>query len=154
MTTLQDTAPRPAYPGWFNRSEAWLDSKGKGAWIAFMILGFIFFWPIGLAVLAYMIWSKQMFRNGCSSRRKSNWAHHAASTLKPTGNSAFDAYKADTLARLEQEQKDFESFLIRLREAKDKSEFDQFMADRARAAREGESEGETPPETDPRPREV
>ena len=136
MTTFHDTAPRPAYPGWFSRSEAWLDSKGKGAWIAAMVLGFVFFWPIGLALLFYMTWSKKMFSHGCSSRRKASWAHHAASTLKPTGNSAFAAYKADTLARLEQEQQDFESFLIRLREAKDKAEFDQFMADRSREARD------------------
>ena len=40
---------------WFSRAEAWLDEKGKGAWIAAMVLGFIFFWPIGLALLAYMI---------------------------------------------------------------------------------------------------
>lgn len=54
--------------------------------------------------------------------------------MRSTGNTAFDSYKADTLARLEQEQVDFEAFLERLREAKDKSEFDQFMDDRARAA--------------------
>lgn len=53
--------------------------------------------------------------------------------MSTTGNSAFDTYKADTLARLEQEQIDFEAFLERLREAKDKSEFDQFMDDRATA---------------------
>lgn len=47
-----------------------------------------------------------------------------------TGNSAFDAYKADTLRRLEDEQRAFETFLQRLREAKDKSEFDAFMEDR------------------------
>ena len=38
------------------------------------------------------------------------------------------------LRRLEDEQTAFESFLQRLREAKDKSEFDSFMEDRARAA--------------------
>lgn len=48
-----------------------------------------------------------------------------------TGNAAFDAYKADTLRRLEEEQTNFESFLERLRDAKDKAEFDQFMDDRA-----------------------
>jgi hypothetical protein len=54
--------------------------------------------------------------------------------MTTTGNSAFDAYKADTLTRLEREQHEFESFLERLREAKDKAEFDQFMDERARAA--------------------
>ena len=54
--------------------------------------------------------------------------------MRPSGNSAFDAYKADTIRRLQEEQEAFENFLQRLREAKDKSEFDSFMEDRARAA--------------------
>ncbi|WP_209832825.1 DUF2852 domain-containing protein [Ruegeria sp. HKCCE3926] len=128
MTALSDPAV-PANPGWLYRIEAWLDDKGKGAWIAAMVLGFIFFWPVGLALLAYMIWSKRMFSKSCS-RRKS-WHSHM-SAMKPSGNSAFDAYKADTLARLEREQQDFEAFLRRLRDAKDKAEFDEFMDERAR----------------------
>ena len=51
---------------------------------------------------------------------------------RSTGNAAFAAYKADTLRRLEEEQKHFEAFLERLREAKDKAEFDQFMDERAK----------------------
>jgi hypothetical protein len=47
-----------------------------------------------------------------------------------TGNRAFDEYRADTLRRLEDEARDFEGFLDRLRMAKDKVEFDEFMADR------------------------
>ncbi|WP_050602176.1 DUF2852 domain-containing protein [Ruegeria sp. 6PALISEP08] len=137
MTALSDPAV-PANPGWLYRIEAWLDDKGKGAWIAAMVLGFIFFWPVGLALLAYMIWSKRMFSKSCS-RRKS-WHSHM-SAMKPSGNSAFDAYKTDTLARLEREQQDFEAFLRRLREAKDKAEFDQFMDDRARENHEDDGNG-------------
>jgi hypothetical protein len=133
MNTLTDTAPAPSHPGWFARSEAWLDSKGKGAWIAAMVLGFVFFWPVGLALLFYMIWSKRMFSKS-SCRHRKTWSHRGMSAMTTTGNSAFDAYKADTLRRLEQEQQDFEAFLERLREAKDKSEFDQFMDERARDA--------------------
>jgi len=47
-----------------------------------------------------------------------------------SGNRAFDEYRAETLRRLEEEQKDFAAFLERLRFAKDKAEFDQFMTDR------------------------
>lgn len=47
-----------------------------------------------------------------------------------SGNHAFDEYKTETLRRLEEEQKEFGSFLERLRFAKDKAEFDQFMAER------------------------
>ena len=53
------------------------------------------------------------------------------SQFRGTGNAAFDSYKADMLRRLEDEQEAFESFMKRLREAKDKAEFDQFMEDRA-----------------------
>ena len=45
-------------------------------------------------------------------------------------NAAFEEYRVETLRRLEQEQRDFHDFLDRLRVAKDKAEFDQFMAER------------------------
>ena len=63
MTSTTDYTAEYSRPSWFERSETWLDRKGKGAWIAAMVLGFIFFWPVGLALLAYMIWSKKMFGN-------------------------------------------------------------------------------------------
>lgn len=129
MTTLTPTALATQSTGWFTRAENWLDEKGKGAWIAAMVLGFIFFWPIGLALLFYMIWSKRMFSKSC--RKSTSMGRHGISAMRPTGNTAFDAYKADTLRRLEEEQNNFESFLERLRDAKDKAEFDQFMDDRA-----------------------
>ena len=47
-----------------------------------------------------------------------------------SGNRAFDEYRAETLQRLEDEQREFKDFLERLRHAKDKAEFDQFMTDR------------------------
>ena len=130
MNTMTTTAPVTSAGGWFSRTEAWLDQKGKGAWIAAMVLGFVFFWPVGLALLMYMIWSKRMFSKPCSYRARTTMTN-----LRPTGNSAFDSYKADTLRRLEEEQENFEAFLERLREAKDKAEFDQFMDDRAKSAK-------------------
>ncbi|WP_425090720.1 DUF2852 domain-containing protein [Tropicimonas sp. S265A] len=124
---------------WPTQAETWLDSKGKPAWIIAMVLGFIFFWPIGLALLFYMIWSKRMF--SCSSTRSRHM--DKAIGFKSSGNTAFDAYKADTLRRLQDEQHAFEAFLERLRAAKDKSEFDQFMEDRAKSAK---AEGDKPAE--------
>ena len=144
MTTAAANAPLPANSGWFARAEAWLDARGKGAWIAAMILGFVFFWPVGLALLAYMIWSKRMFGKSCRNRHSNRHAafQQGFNAMRPSGNSAFDAYKADTLRRLEDEQKSFEDFLQRLREARDKAEFDQFMDDRDRKAREERETGE------------
>jgi len=102
-------------------AEAKLDEWGRGAWIAAMVLGFILVWPIGLAILFYMIWSGRM---GCSRMtRRRGWA-------RQTGNTAFDEYREETLRRLEEEQSAFETFLGNLRRAKGRAEFDQFMADR------------------------
>ena len=129
-------------PNWFARAENWLDERGKGAWIAAMVLGFIAFWPVGLALLAYMIWSKQMFSKNCATR--STRTSYRTAT-RSSGNSAFDAYKTETLRRLEDEQRSFEEFLERLREAKDKAEFDQFMNDRARKARSDEGSDDAAP---------
>ncbi|WP_424986208.1 DUF2852 domain-containing protein [Microbulbifer sp. S227A] len=138
MTMMTEPVPATSHPGWFSRAEAWLDSKGKGAWIAAMVLGFVFFWPVGLALLFYMIWSKRMFSKSCS--RRNSWKQHRMTMSSSTGNRAFDAYKAETLRRLEEEQNNFESFLERLREAKDKAEFDQFMDERAKQAGRDEDE--------------
>ena len=128
MNTITPEYSYTRQPSWFARAENWLDDKGKGAWIAAMVLGFIFFWPVGLALLMYMIWSKRMFSGKSCARRGTR----NVMTTRSTGNAAFDAYKADTLRRLEDEQTNFEAFLERLREAKDKAEFDQFMDDRAK----------------------
>src|SRR5205823_2399032 len=120
-----------------------LDELGKPAWIALMILSFFVFWPLGLAVLAFMIWSGRM---GCGYHGD-HWQHkmerlqHKMDRLRervgssgsssepgrpfwnsraPSGNRAFDEYREDTLRRLEQEQREFREFLDRLRLAKDK----------------------------------
>ncbi|MEZ5731260.1 MAG: DUF2852 domain-containing protein [Paracoccaceae bacterium] len=127
---------------WPGRAENWLDDRGKGAWIAAMVLGFIVFWPVGLALLAYMIWSKRMFSKSCArsnhnTRFEVRLHRHG---FRSSGNSSFDAYKADTLDRLEREQEDFEAFLKRLRESKDKAEFDQYLDERAKAARDAGEE--------------
>ena len=130
-----------------------LDELGRPAWIALMILGFFFWWPIGLAMLAFII----------GSGRMSCWNHHSMDRWqrkvermqdkmermrgrmgagfgsgsgdwwgqpRSSGNRAFDEYRTETLRRLEDEQREFRDFLDRLRHARDKAEFDQFMAER------------------------
>ena len=149
-TAASAIAAKPGPLGWLKGIEQWLDDRGRMAWIAAMILGFIFVWPIGLGLLIYMIWSKRMFNASCGRGHDARhfWGHNRSrgdweaaksqwrdmgEAMRPTGNATFDAYKADTISRLQEEQKAFEAFLQRLREAKDKSEFDTFMEERARA---------------------
>ncbi|WP_347830438.1 DUF2852 domain-containing protein [uncultured Planktomarina sp.] len=139
MTTLAPEATHPSSKdGWFSACENWMDRRGKGAWIAAMILGFIFFWPLGLALLFYMIWSDRMFSKSHSCSRSKSFYRRDASS----GNTAFDAYKADTLRRLEEEQQQFEAFMDRLRAAKDQSEFDEFMKDRSRKTEDKSAQAE------------
>jgi hypothetical protein len=119
-----------------------LDDWGKPAWIALMVAGFVLFWPIGLAILFYMKGSGRM---GCWKHgRAGQW--HMPDGMSPkdrykawkrgwgrypsSGNVAFDEYREETLRRLEDDQREFREFLDKLRAAKDKAEFDQFMADR------------------------
>ena len=139
MTTLAPEATHPSSKdGWFSACENWMDRRGKGAWIAAMILGFIFFWPLGLALLFYMIWSDRMFSKSHSCSRSKSFYRRDASS----GNAAFGAYKADTLRRLEEEQQQFEAFMDRLRAAKDQSEFDEFMKDRSRKTEDKSTQAE------------
>ena len=123
-----------------------LDEFGKTAWIALIVLGFMVWWPLGLSVLAFTIGSGRM---GCGYRggyghwqtkmdgmqAKMDWMRTRMSGgpwnyTPSSGNRAFDEYRTETLRRLEEEQREFREFLDRLRFAKDKTEFDQFMAER------------------------
>jgi hypothetical protein len=107
-----------------------LDELGRPAWILLMILGFMVWWPVGFMVLAFIIGSGRM---GCGYLqdkmerlgRGDWWGYHSSS-----GNRAFDEYRTETLKRMEDEQREFRDFLARLRQAKDKAEFDQFMMER------------------------
>jgi hypothetical protein len=126
-----------------------LDEFGKPAWIALTILGFMVWWPLGLAILAFAIGSGRM---GCGYHGGyGRWQHKMdrmqgkmdrlrermagrnpgfSFDAPSSGNRAFDEYRSETIRRLEDEQREFHEFLDRLRMAKDKSEFDQFMAER------------------------
>jgi hypothetical protein len=145
------------YQGW-NDPPFWHPAgMSRPVGIAAMILGFALFWPIGLAILAFLIASGRL---GCRHRRWAQWGAQGpqqptqggntwnasppwakwcggdrAQTPPSSGNHAFDDYRAETLRRLEEEQSEFSSFLERLRFAKDKAEFDQFMNDRRQAPR-------------------
>jgi hypothetical protein len=123
-----------------------LDEMGKPAWIALMVLSFIVFWPLGLATLAFLIWSGRMGCHGNDRwnrkmerlqekmdrvRDRMNYGANPFWGGTPSsGNRAFDEYRSETLKRLEEEQREFRDFLDRLRFAKDKTEFDQFMTER------------------------
>jgi hypothetical protein len=101
-----------------------------------MVLGFVFFWPIGLAILFWMMWNR---RHGHDATVPA-WVPRIG-PLAATGNAAFEAWKQGELDRLQEErrklaaaQEEFETFLTQLKQAKDREEFDRFMAARGNPA--------------------
>ena len=135
-----------------------LDEFGKPAWIVLLILGFIFWWPLGLAILAFMIGTGRMgawnHNDSCRwqdtmdrvrSKMDSMFGGICRTAPHSSGNRAFDQYRSDTLSRLEEEQREFKDFLQRLRVAKDRAEFDQFMAERRNRSRDDGSQPQSQP---------
>lgn len=94
------------------------------------------FWPAGVAIAIILAWRGGFAPTGSPSAAPRT-IDEAVKSLVPTsaqktsGNASFDTYRSDMIKRLEVEQQNFEGFLARLRDAKDKTEFDQFMDDRA-----------------------
>ncbi len=105
-----------------------------GRWTPLSILavaaGFILWWPLGLTVLAYVLWAGPVDTLADDGAKKFREAFGARNAPRGSGNAAFDAYKADTLKQLEAEQAEFADYLTRLREARDRDEFERFMAER------------------------
>ncbi len=96
---------------------------------AAMILGFLVWWPLGFAVLAYILWGgsvDQLLKDGIDQFKSK------ASYGGGSGNAAFDEYRKQTLKRLEEEQVEFADYVERLRKARDQEEFDRFMSEHRR----------------------
>ena len=106
-----------------------LDDIPRPVWIVMTILGFMFFWPIGLAMVGYLFWSGKM---RCSNSSNANWRSWKTRSglYGSTGNQAFDDHRDETLRRLEEDAREFRGFVDKLRRAKDKEEFDRFVAER------------------------
>ena len=145
--------------------------------IILTVLGFLWWWPIGLVLLGLFLgrgkfgcrrslsyagdapmfngdrgrdrWERKMTRlqekmemvraKADQFRSGGDWSSPATS-----GNRAFDDYREETLKRLEEEQREFKDFLARLRFARDRSEFDQFMAARRGSPMEPGAHGGPP----------
>ena len=105
-----------------------------GRWTPLSILavvaGFIIWRPLGLSALAYILWAGPLDPLLDGGARKLRDTFGPRSTPKGSGNAAFDAYKTETLRRLEAEQAEFADYVNRLREARGREEFERFMAER------------------------
>ena len=145
--------------------------------IILTVLGFLWWWPIGLLLLGLFVGRGKF---GCGrhlsyagdtpmfgrDHGRDHWEHKMTRLQEKmemvraktdqfrggrdwfgpatSGNRAFDDYRSETLKRLEEEQSEFKDFLGRLRFARDRSEFDQFMAERRGRPFEPNSQAQPP----------
>ena len=130
-----------------------IDEFGKVGWVGLTVLGFWLAWPVGLMMVAFLVGSGRIGSGRYAVGRGQwlNMSEHAGFGMgkwnrtgsagdrgrgrgrthaSASGNKAFDDYRDETLRRLEDEEREFQDFLERLRKARDKSEFDAFMAER------------------------
>ena len=150
-----------AAAGGSGSSQQWGSSEWRGAsrsrscgfarWtpieLLAMILGFVVFWPIGLAVLAFKFWQRKSgYQGDLGTAAQEKWQDArsafsgpwgARASWRSSGNLAFDEWRAAEIARLEEERRkleeahrEFAAFVENIRRAKDREEFERFMNER------------------------
>jgi Protein of unknown function (DUF2852) len=151
--------PNQSWSGRPSGSARWRGCAPGEPWkaveILAMVLGFIVFWPIGLAVLGWKMWQRRSgYQGDIVSFGREKWetwtrggacapgfaAHNwraSRFSMGSSGNRAFDEWRAAELARLEEErqrlaaaEREFAEFMENLRHAKDREEFERFMNER------------------------
>ena len=116
--------------------------------IGIMVLAFIsgIGWPLGLFMIAYMIWGRSWGLDfstwgepgGAAANVKSAFSSTfdgTAQSSRSSGNSAFDEWREAELARLNEERRkldeakrEFQAYMDDLQKARDKEEFEKFRA--------------------------
>ncbi|MET3616105.1 hypothetical protein ABID16_004454 [Rhizobium aquaticum] len=126
---------------------AWIRPEWNPATIALMVLGFVIFWPLGLAMLAYILFGDRLHEfkreanatvdRGFDTMRRYTSGKGFSQYTGGTGNAAFDDWRRQELERIENERRkldearrEFDEYVSELRRAKDQEEFSKFMRDR------------------------
>ena len=163
---------RPSTSGWAATGEGHLHEEFvhmntstmiRPAWtpatVALTVAGFMVFWPLGLAMLAYVLFGDRFegFKRDANSTVDGMFrsCRSKSSGFARTGNVAFDEWREKEIERLNEERRkldelrsEFEEELRELRRAKDQEEFDRFMAKRNAEKATGLSKrGKTVPDT-------
>ena len=113
------------------------------ATVALTVAGFMIFWPLGLAMLAYVIFGDRFegFKREANATVDGMFRScRKSSSYSATGNVAFDEWREKEIERLNEERRkldeareEFDTYARELRRAKDQDEFDRFMANRSRS---------------------
>ncbi len=112
--------------------------------IAAIVVGFVVFWPIGLALLVWTLWRDQIRQSGvyrkitgCRREHGNGQMRRSAFRARRPSNSALAAYLETEQQRLQAEQeklaelvKAFEAFKEAESRSADKSDFEAFLKQR------------------------
>lgn len=145
-----------------NHSKRMGNTLIRPAWtpvtIAMMIIGFMIFWPLGLAMIAYILWGDRLdeFKAGVNEktdRFAKGWSRDCGSFRKNharSGNVAFDEWRDAEIERLAEERRnlekmraEFEEHIYELRRTKDKTEFEAFMESYKRHTEDDKSDNKS-----------
>ncbi len=114
--------------------------------IVIMVFGFILWWPLGLGMLAYIIWGENFGGSAEKAEKwvdgKKEWARkqkrHYKGRNNSSGNEAFDEYRDEQFRRLDEERRrldkevnEFSDYMDNLQKARDREEFDRYMDSRS-----------------------
>ena len=94
-----------------------LDQRGKGAWIALMVVGFVVAWPAGLGLLLYILWTGRM------GQRPKKWQIVQTKPAPKAARGDFETLRAEEINRVTREAEGLAAHLNRLRQAKDEHAF-------------------------------
>ena len=131
------------FSGWNSSAAARVSSRAsrRPLEIVGLVFLFFYFWPLAMAYLAWKLMGypvpgelRQVWENGFQSLREARWS---APSFGGSGNLAFDEYRRGEIERLERERRrldeeaaEFRGFVEELKRAKDREEFDAYMARR------------------------
>jgi Protein of unknown function (DUF2852) len=135
----------------FSTNQTYARRSCKKPWsiyeVGATIGAFALFWPLGIVAL-FVKMKKGELWNGASTMQApwANWQKHSDTVSNFTngwqprhtsGNSAFDDYRRAELDKLEvlrrkldEDRKAFDDYVVKLRQAKDRDDFERFMNER------------------------
>lgn len=139
METISQPSAAPL-PNESRRQGRSVCGSGNGLMILAIVLGFVFAWPVGLALLAWAIWHPEikkqlgpLITKLRDAGKKENASFQGFMARKPS-NAALAEYLASEQQRLREEQeklnelvREFEAYKAAQREASDRQDFEAFL---------------------------
>lgn len=105
------------------RIDLWLDQRGRGAWIFVIVMGFILFWPLGLALLFWRIFGRPKAERRARREEYRDERFSVGIPARPA--------PASTAPFPPEAPEDFDRFVETLSRGRESDDFDDFLDARA-----------------------